>query len=234
VSTIRVSATRDVLVNAVKDELDWARRIGNVVPAQRPLSEPLVIGDWTVTLWQWLDGEPATTRNAAAHGALLRRLHDHGGQPPSDVEARDQLASARARLLRITNSATQRRLSEMVEHAAEILDQAASGQLVLSHGDAHDRNLLVVGGVLHLLDFDSAGWAERHVDVASGIYAWRYNHHDEAAVAAFRDGYGVHPDVPPALVDGLVWARRVRATCTRAAANQEVSSRLDELGRTRP
>lgn len=145
---IRVSATSDVLVNAVKDELYWARRIGNAVAAQLPLFEPLVISDWTVTLWQWLDGEPATARNAAAHGGLLRRLHDHGGQPPSDVEAVDQLTSARARLSSITNRATQHRLSDMVEHAAEILDQAASGQLVLSHGDAHDRNLLVVGGVL--------------------------------------------------------------------------------------
>jgi Ser/Thr protein kinase RdoA (MazF antagonist) len=93
---------------------------------------------------------------------------------------------------------------------------------------------LVVDEVLHLIDFDSAGWAERHVDVASGIYAWRHNHHSETAVKAFLTGYGTHPDIPADLLDALVWVRRVRATCTRAAAGENVDARTQELLSTWP
>jgi Ser/Thr protein kinase RdoA (MazF antagonist) len=125
-------------------------------------------------------------------------------------------------------------LSELIEHAATLLQLADSGRPVLSHGDAHDRNLLVVGGATHLLDFDSAGWAERHVDVASGMYAWRHNHHSEEAVREFLAGYGPHPDLPAGLLDALVWVRRVRATCTRAAAGENVVARMKELRSARP
>jgi Ser/Thr protein kinase RdoA (MazF antagonist) len=231
---IRVSAAADVLRNDVEAELDWARRIGVVVPAQAPLAGPLHLPGAVATVWEWLDGEPATVAHAADHGAMLRTLHDRGGTPPRGAAPVDQLGSARNRLALVDDDDLRPILAGLIEHAATLLSLADSGRPVLSHGDAHDRNLLVVGGVVHLLDFDSAGWAERHVDVASGMYAWRHNHHCEVAVQAFLDGYGPHPDLPASLLDALVWVRRVRATCTRAAAGENVAARAQELQGTRP
>jgi aminoglycoside phosphotransferase (APT) family kinase protein len=231
---IRVSTSADVLRNGVDAEIDWARRIGAVVPAQVPLAGPVPLLGAIATIWEWLDGAPATPEHAVAHGALLRTLHDRGGIPPRGAAPVDQLDSARSRLSLIRDGILRPVLAVLVEHAATVLRLADSGRLVLSHGDAHDRNLLVVDGVVHLLDFDSAGWAERHVDVASGMYAWRYNHHSEVAVQSFLDGYGPHPSLPDGRLDALVWVRRVRATCTRAAAGENVDARVEELRSTRP
>jgi len=63
---IRVSATQDVLRNGVEDELEWARRIGSVVPAQAPLAGPIQIPGALATIWEWLDGEPVMPEHAAA------------------------------------------------------------------------------------------------------------------------------------------------------------------------
>jgi len=231
---IRVSATQDVLRNGVEDELEWARRIGAVVPAQAPLAGPIQLPGALATIWEWLDGEPVMPEHAAAHGALLRSLHDHGERPPAGYATGDQLDSARMRLSLVGNDELRLVLAGLVEHAATLLSLADAGRPVLSHGDAHDRNLLVVNGVVHILDFDSAGWAARHVDVASGMYAWRHNHHSEIAVQAFLHGYGPHPDLPASLLNALVWVRRVRATCTRAAAGENVAVRVQELQSTKP
>jgi Ser/Thr protein kinase RdoA (MazF antagonist) len=57
----------------------------------------------------------------------------------------------------VRSAVIRKALGDLVEHAAALLDQADSGSSVLSHGDAHDRNILVVGGRLHLLDFGSSG-----------------------------------------------------------------------------
>ena len=231
---IRVSAAAAVLRNDVEAELEWARRIGVVVPAQRPLAGPFSLAGSIATVWERLDGEPAAPEHAEAHGTLLRTLHDQGGRQPDGTAMVDQLDSARMRLPLVRDEQLRLVLTGLVEHAATLLLQASSGQPVLSHGDAHDRNLLVVEGVVHLLDFDSAGWAERHVDVASGMYAWRHNHHAVEAVQAFLRGYGTHPHLPAGLLDALVWVRRVRATCTRAAAGENVDARMQELLTTRP
>ncbi len=231
---VRVSRATAVVRNDVEAEIDWARRIGAVVPAQRLLAGPFNMFGSTVTVWEWLDGALSTPEHAGAHGVLLRTLHDQGGRQPDGTVSVDQLDSARMRLLLIRNEDLQTVLAHLVERAATVLLHADSGRLVLSHGDAHDRNLLVVDEVLHLIDFDSAGWAERHVDVASGIYAWRHNHHSETAVKAFLTGYGTHPDISADLLDALVWVRRVRATCTRAAAGENVDARLQELMATQP
>jgi Ser/Thr protein kinase RdoA (MazF antagonist) len=232
--TIRVSTTEAVLRNGVEAEVEWARRVGAVVPAQRPLAGPIDLAGSIATVWEWLDGVPATPEHASAHGGILRTLHDGGGRAPHGTLGADQLDSARLRLPSIPGHDLRRTLDRLVEHAATVLRQANTGHLVLSHGDAHDRNLLVVGGVVHLLDFDSAGWAERHIDVASGMYTWRHNHRTETAVIAFLEGYGRHPDLSSHSLDALVWVRRVRATCTRAAAGENVDARVQEMLGSRP
>jgi Ser/Thr protein kinase RdoA (MazF antagonist) len=234
VVVVRVSRATAVLRNDVEAELDWARRIGAVVPAQRPLAGPFYLSGSTATVWEWLEGDFITPEHAGAHGALLRTLHDQGGRQPDGVTMVDQLDSARTRLPLICDEDLRTVLASLVEYAATVLLRANSGCLVLSHGDAHDRNILVVDEVLHLIDFDSAGWAQRHIDVASGMYAWRHNHHAETAVKAFLVGYGAHPDLPADHLDALVWVRRVRATCTRAAAGERVDTRVQELLVTRP
>ena len=234
VVVIRVSTAKTVLRNSVEDELGWACRIGDVVPAQRPIAGPFYLAGSTATVWEWLDGMPAAPQHAAAHGTLLRTLHDQGGRQINGAAIADQLDSARTRLPLIRDEYLRIILASMVEYAATVLLQANSGRPVLSHGDTHDRNLLVVDGVLHLIDFDSAGWAERHVDVASGMYAWRHNHRSEIAVKDFLAGYGTHPDLPADLLDALVWVRRVRATCTRAAAGETVDTRVQELLSAQP
>ena len=234
VVVVRVSTAKAVLRNGAESELDLAQRIGVVVPAQRPLAGPFYLAGATATVWEWLDGVPGAPEHAAAHGALLRTLHDRGGRQPDGVAMVDQLDSARMRLPLVSNEDLRTVLASLVEHAATVLLQAHSGCPVLSHGDAHDRNLLVVDGVVHLIDFDSSGLAERHIDVASGMYAWRHNHRSEVAVKAFLAGYGTHPDLPADRLDALVWVRRVRATCTRAAAGERVDTRIQELLATRP
>jgi Ser/Thr protein kinase RdoA (MazF antagonist) len=231
---IRVALTSTVMRNSPTEEVAWARRIAAVVPAQRPLTEPVVRGVWTFTVWEWLEGSVVTPENAWQHGNTLRRLHDIAERHVEASFADDQLDSARARLAALPDTAAREPLTSMLAVAARVLNAADEGALVVSHGDAHDRNLLVVDGTVHLLDFDSAGMAHRHVDVASGVYAWRLNRRDESAVGAFLDGYGEHPDLNRGSLDDLVWVRRLRATCTRAAAGQDVSQRLVELERTLP
>jgi Ser/Thr protein kinase RdoA (MazF antagonist) len=231
---VRVAPTTAIMRNSPVEEVAWARRIGAVVPAQRPLADPLHWGDWTLTLWEWLDGVAATAADAWQHGNTLRRLHDLAGRSDDPTRSVDQLDSARERLPVIGEQQTRYRLAPLVDVAARVLRAADRGELVVSHGDAHDRNLLVVDGAVHLLDFDSAGMAHRHVDVASGVYAWRLNHRNDAAVDAFLAGYGEHHDLGRGALDDLVWVRRVCATCTRAAAGQDVSDRLVELEATVP
>ncbi len=216
-------------------EARWAVRIASVVPAQRLLLPPFSFNDTVVSVWGWLDGEAVSLEHAEEHGATLRELHDRAPLQPFELSsASDQLATARARIPLIADHPTAGLLNDLLNSAEAILTGAASGNLVLTHGDAHDRNVLAVGGVLHLLDFDAAGPAERHVDVASGLYAWKLNHSSTKAAEAFLAGYGSHPDVAPNLLEALVWVRRVRATCTRASSGQVVTSRMAELLTTKP
>jgi Ser/Thr protein kinase RdoA (MazF antagonist) len=231
---VRAARNTAVVGNSPAAEVAWGRRIAAVVPSQRPLADPIVGGTWTLTVWEWLEGSAPTSADAWQHGHTLRRLHDRAARPDETGGSVDQLDSARERLAALPDLRVRCRLAAMLDVAAMVLAAADLGELVVSHGDAHDRNLLVVDGVVHLLDFDSAGLAHRHVDVASGVYAWRLNHRNEAAVGAFLDGYGEHPDLDRHSLDALVWVRRVRATCTRAAAGQDVSERLAELERTFP
>lgn len=231
---VRAATVDAVLLNHPADELAWARRIGAVVPAQRPLTEPLRWGNWTLTVWEWLDGFTVIPAHAWQHGATLRTLHDLAARPAEMHHRVDQLDSARGRLATIMDPGIRGQLSSLLDVAAGVVAAADQGDLVVTHGDAHDRNLLVVDRVVHLLDFDSSGVDHRHVDVASGVYAWRINHRDENAVNAFLDGYGEHPDLDRKALKGLVWVRRVRATCSRAAAGQDVRERLAELAQTCP
>ena len=232
---VRVATQGMPIRNDVHTEAHYATRIASVVPSQRLLLSPFSLNGIVVSVWEWLDGESVSLEHAEEHGATLRTLHDRARLQPSERDSvSDQLASARARLSLIPDRQTARFLGAMIETAELVLADAGSGNLVLAHGDAHDRNVLVVDGVLHLLDFDSAGPAERHVDIASGLYAWRLNHSSAQAAAAFLAGYGNHPDVPLNLLDALVWVRRVRATCTRAADGQDVSVRITELLTTKP
>ena len=103
VVVIRVSTAKTVLSNSVEDELNWARRIGDVVPAQRPIAGPFYLAGSTATVWEWLDGMPAAPEHAAAHGTLLRTLHDQGGRQIHGPAIADQLESARARLPLVRN-----------------------------------------------------------------------------------------------------------------------------------
>jgi aminoglycoside phosphotransferase (APT) family kinase protein len=231
---VRAAPTTVVARNSPAAEVAWGRRIAAVVPSQRPLADPIVWGAWTLTVWEWLEGAAPTAVDAWQHGSTLRLLHDRADRPEDAAGSVDQLDSARERLAAVSGLGVRARLAAMLDVAATVLAAADLGELVVSHGDAHDRNLLVVDGVVHLPDFDRAGLAHRHVDVASGVYAWRLNHRDEVAAGAFLDGYGEHPDLDRPSLGALVWVRRIRATCTRAAAGQEVSERLAELDRTFP
>jgi Ser/Thr protein kinase RdoA (MazF antagonist) len=232
---VRVANQGMLVKNDLYAEAQYAARIASVVPAQRLLLSPFLFNDVVVSVWEWLDGKPVSLEHAEEHGATLRTLHDRALLQPSEhVSVSDQLERARSRIPLIPDRQTARLLSEMLETGQLVLDGSSSGSLVLTHGDAHDRNVLAVDGLLHLLDFDSAGPAERHVDVASGLYAWKLNHSSEQAASAFLAGYGNHPDVPFDSLDSLVWVRRVRATCTRAADGQVVSGRIAELLSSKP
>jgi Ser/Thr protein kinase RdoA (MazF antagonist) len=231
---VRVTLATAVMRNSPQEEVVWAQRIAAVVPAQRPLTDPIIWNGSTLTVWEWLEGSQVTAADAWKHGNTLRRLHDLAARPVESCVADDQLDSARARLQELQDHRIREQLASMLDAATGVLAAVDRGDLVVSHGDAHDRNLLVLDGVVHLLDFDSAGMAHRHVDVASGVYAWRLNHQDESAVCAFLEGYGEHPDLDRSSLDSLVWVRRLRATCTRAAAGQDVSQRIVELEATAP
>jgi Ser/Thr protein kinase RdoA (MazF antagonist) len=230
----RVALPGDHTRNTPSEEVLWARSIAGVVPAQRPVAEPLLHGSLAVTLWEWLNGSELTIRDAHAHGATLRKLHDYATPPDSPHVYVDQLDKARSRINSVGDDSLRRILISMLELAATVLERSDAGAIVVSHGDAHDRNTLMVDNTVHLLDFDSSCLAQRHIDVASGVYAWRLNHRDEAAVREFLSGYGAHSDLDCVSMEDLMWVRRFRATCTRAAAKQDVTCRLRELIDTSP
>ena len=220
-----------MVVNDAVTELAMAARLAAVVPTQRALlAHPLTHAGADVTVWSWLHGQPLTGADAHAQGAILRRLHDHAQLRAAEVSCDgDQLASARARMRNLGYPATRAVLTALLDRAGAVLTATDQGEAVLSHGGAHDANMLLVDGVVHLLDFDTTGPAPRLLDVASGLYSWALRHPDLGAARAFLAGYGPHPSVDPAALAALIWVRRVRGTCTRAANGQDVTARIGEL-----
>lgn len=215
-------------------ELGWAHRFAAVVPVQRPLlNEPFDVDGWTVTAWEYVPSAvDAGPEHAAAHGALLRKLHDGVTLTPSEKRApSDQLRTARARLPALAGLRPDvaPALTAHVAAAQRILDDGPHHDNVGAHGDSHDRNLVVTpAGGLVLIDFDSAGPAPRTLDLVAGVFTYRNDFGDEAAATRFLNGYGTDA-VDMALIEQRLWVRLVRDTCARAQFGEDVRAAMSRL-----
>jgi Ser/Thr protein kinase RdoA (MazF antagonist) len=225
---VRMHRPGDVTVNRPAQEIAWARRCGEVITVQLPLTDDLVHLDGaTGSLWAWVEGRPLSAGDAFAHGQLLRTLHDGAPLAAHERETTsDQLASARRRLTAMGSTRVALLLTGLVDIAHKRLKMVDAGDVVLAHGDAHDRNLLVGKSGLVLLDFDTTGPQVRTIDVAYGLYSYRKHLDDPRAPAAFLAGYGPHPRLDPKTLELLVTVRHLRAAVTRASQGHDVETRV--------
>jgi thiamine kinase-like enzyme len=181
-------------------------------------------------VWEWVAGKPLTAEYAREHGRILRVLHEQTPMPAGELLViTDQLESAKLRLEAAPASGDKKGLLVLLDRVEALLAACNEGDIVPSHGDAHDANILLTEEGLVLLDFDTAGPAPRLIDVASGVYSWGLRHNDAAAAREFIDGYGMHELVTDEALRTLVWVRRFRAACTRLSWGESLSARLPEL-----
>ena len=142
----RCARIGDATVSAAADELSWGAIIASASPAQTPLDlQPVELDGWAVSLWRYLPAAcEVAPDDAAEHGRLLRAPHDTAPMPADAREPIDPLATTRARLhrMRAADSPVASVLEPLVMHAQYILDEQPPSQLVVVHGDAHDRNII--------------------------------------------------------------------------------------------
>lgn len=241
---VRCSLAGTAIVSTSAAEIEWALRFGAQVPVQAPaLPDPFDVDGWAVTAWQYLRADRDTgPADAEAHGRLLRAAHDTVALTAAEsLSAVDQMRVARLHIARLQiarlpsrSPALARALTNLVDHAQEILNAETGSELVAAHGDAQDQNLLVHAGQLTLIDFDSAGPAPRSLDVACAVRAYQLHFGDQAAATRFLHGYGADTTVDVAAIPSLVWVRSVRSVCSRAYDGEEVGGRIESLVNRRP
>ena len=218
---VRATRHRGQALARARAELRWAAATAPAVPLQRPLLEdPLVYGDWVLTLWEYLDGRPLGPGDAVAHGAALRHLHDLARPDLAHGTVADPLGLARTTVAALSGDRVvlRERLRYLVTRADDELRRALAprpGTLVVAHGDCHPANALVVDGAVVMIDLDQAGLAPRRLDLADGLFAWGRMDPTSDAPERFLEGYGLVPG-PPEALDALVWVREVRDLARRA------------------
>jgi Ser/Thr protein kinase RdoA (MazF antagonist) len=190
---LRVSPA-GVDVTAEVSLVRWLKEHG--VPTLCPIADPFILGDVSVTVWDFLDG--TTELDYTQFGAALCALHrldpdqvaDHvdlpwcGDSPWLNLEG-DIAAAATTGVVSEDDIATLRAVGTEL---ADWEQTAHDAPLVVCHGDVHPRNALMRGNGLVILDWDS---------ICLGPTAW-----DHAAMLTWEQRWGGGPDSYEAFAAG--------------------------------
>lgn len=159
------------------------------------------IEEWNLLLWRPHPGTEARellgTREAPGIvgeiGTLLARLHNSRIAWQRHHDAKQELATASSwvRLAGSMFPSTAPRFHRAFEAVQRTADDSPAGKALPAHRDFHDRQALVHGERLVLIDFDTAALAEAELDIANFL-AHLYLHglrHPEFELAAVADAF---------------------------------------------
>jgi Ser/Thr protein kinase RdoA (MazF antagonist) len=173
----------------------WVR---NLVP--RPIA---VDSTGHVSLVEWVQGvmfdQTPDDRFAAASyqvGVSLRQLHESSVELDRSWTIREELA-----LLDKRRTSTVERLVLAMGGMGHLADMLADEPLVTAHRDCHPRQAVLAHGAARWIDLDDCAMAPAALDVGNMIahlrreaaIGLRDQAVADAAVAAFRQGYGTLP-----------------------------------------
>lgn len=209
---------RDRLANEL-DVAEWltSRGVPSIQAVKLPgLAQLEVIDGRVFTWWRYLNRHGTAT--AGDLGRALRQLHDQGPPWPrlpaldpwsrvaSQIQAADLPPEDRIGLERHwRNLADRWERSDWPHRASAVI-----------HGDAHRGNVLMSGGVGHLLDFEDTRLGPREWDVAYVVASERVGWLSPVEASDFWREYGMDPQQGGEL-DLLVDIAQFRRTCWLAS-----------------
>ncbi|MGL5809968.1 MAG: phosphotransferase enzyme family protein [Nocardioides sp.] len=155
--------------------------------------QPVEAGGHPVTIWRWLEGEPATGRDYRRFGRLLRDLH--GLPPPSDFRlprldpfGRIEPRIAKAPIADRDQSFLSDLCASLRTEWGTLRFEREFGPI---HGDAHAGNVLLGDGRMVLIDFERFAWGPPEWDLVKiSIEHLVAGFTTAADYDAFRGGYG--------------------------------------------
>ena len=174
----------------IEAELDWLRHmhahgvpVASPVPSERgQFVEPMAGRDgatWNAVVFPFIDGRPPDFvasgalegRQIRRAGELLGRIHELGGSfVPYDGRTRFRwpevdFSALAAEHVPETHLPLVDRIGETWQWLTTLPETAEAG-FGLIHGDFWARNLLEVGDRIHVIDFDSACYGWKQLDLA--------------------------------------------------------------------
>lgn len=140
-----------------------------------------------VTLWEFVENDPAGPVDAAAAGASLRRIHDAAAAlPTAGLEHYGRVDELRALLSSLQLEPAHRSVLEHGLAASTEVVESIDAPLQPVHGDAHLANVLRTRAGPVWTDFENACLGPRELDLAA--LTIRGSSEGSEAVAA----YGAH------------------------------------------
>lgn len=221
---------------AVRAQLSAALRVTtwlcrNGYPATEPLNldQPIAVEGHLVTFWRYVTVTSADTRDLAALGRLIRRLH---ALPHADISllVASPLGSLRADL-GSSDVITSDDRQWLLARADDLEEQYQRTRWTLGtgliHGDAHAGNLLHASSGVILGDWDSVSHGPRELDLVPTSMWYRYGR-PRAEWDTFCAAYGVSladlPDLP--LLQRLRELHAIAAYARNATTNDAFRSEL--------
>lgn len=194
-----------------------SRGVPSIQAAQLPgLAQLQVIDGRIFTWWRYI--EPEGTATAGDLGRALRQLHDQ--RPPWPRLPTLDPWSRVASQIRAANLPFEDRNS-LERHWHRLADRWEQSDWprrasVVIHGDAHRGNVLMSGGVGHLLDFEDTCVGPQEWDIAYVIASERVGWLSPAEASDFWREYGSSPQRGHEL-EILVDIAQFRRTCWLAS-----------------
>ncbi|WP_344420608.1 aminoglycoside phosphotransferase family protein [Pseudonocardia ailaonensis] len=133
-----------------------------------PDDQPLDISGSPVTFWEYLDGRRGSPDDLVSLASILRDLHSRAVPTLFDLPQEDILGRVRPRIEAAPIPDEDRRF--LIDLVTELNEAVASLDFPLgvsvTHGDAHVQNLMVIGGVPILIDFERVAVGQPEWDLA--------------------------------------------------------------------
>jgi Ser/Thr protein kinase RdoA (MazF antagonist) len=192
-------------------------------------SQRLRIGEeeWFASLFRWIDGSPAAHRLPADYfarvGRLTGRLHRflHARYGTQDLDRRvfsveHLLRDVRMLEGRGSAAGVPKRYVECLRRFLDAQGPAIADALERSgcrlvHGDITQKNLIVAGDALCLIDFEACQFAPPALEAAATLRDWRHREEWSVTRDEWRRGYAEFGDPDPllAVLDHFIAVRYV-------------------------
>lgn len=174
---VRIARTMDYWPDVAREVAvsKWLHEVG-FAAAQviDTISQPLVVSDYPVTFWHYIDGEPAPYSRIGDLGELLRRLHNLQIPPDLHLPPDDILGRVEPRVETAPIDEPDRKF--LLARLEELRDEVANLEYALPasavHGDAHIKNVMVANGESVLIDFERFAFGQPEWDL--GMTATEY------------------------------------------------------------